>query len=562
MKRFVIVMWLRGAVLLFAFRRDPAMFLRAMIWRIRGLKVRSRNTLAVLGGQSPQAYRLWIATREPGFPPQQKDDVVEISLLVFVDTQSTQNALKATLQSASNAGATQHILLYDPNGVSSELQASEAGQFKLTVIRDGEALKGALSSLAETWVCPVMAGDRLHRNSLGFYQHAQHEMSLPKWVIYGDDDLVGDEGNRSTPYFKPDWNAELYKFQDYLRFSCILRIDSSCIPGHSIAEPANFVTSMIGLTIDKHATRPTHVAQILHHRQQRIMDVAGAEIGASYRTSSAPVGEKVSIIIPTKNQYKLLKACIDGVFLTDYPNKEIIIIDHESDEQETVEYIRHLETQGVSVMKWRGIFNYSAMNNEAVKLATGSYLCFLNNDIEMTKPDWLSKLMERASRPDIGATGAKLLYPNGTIQHAGVTIGIGGAAGHAHRYCPDTSSGYFNRPHLPQYMMAVTAACMVVKKEKFEKVGGFDEVSFPVAFNDVDLCLKLGEAGWQSFYEPNAVLIHHESISRGSDMLRKNRTRFARELDTLKQKWSTDEVRDPYHNPNLSRLSEQFVIDI
>jgi len=407
-----------------------------------------------------------------------------------------------------------------------------------------------------------MAGDCLGRNSLSFYRHRQQELPEGGWIFYGDDDLIGEDGSRTAPYFKPDWNAELYRFQDYLRFTCIVRIDDACIPTRHTVEASDFVTSMIRRTIDRHAIEPQHVALILHHRKRRTMDIPAAKIETPRLAPSPIAGEKVSVIIPTKNQYKLLKTCVDGVFLTDYPNKEIIIIDHESDEQESVEYIRHLETKGVSVMKWQGIFNYSQMNNQAVEISTGSYLCFLNNDIEMTGSGWLSTLMEQATRPDIGAIGAKLLYPNGTIQHAGVTIGIGGAAGHAHRYCPDDSRGYFDRPHLPQYMAAVTAACMVVKKDKFEHVGGFDGACFPVAFNDVDLCLKLGKAGWKSLYEPRAVLIHHESVSRGSDMLRKNRTRFARELDTLKQKWGTDHAQDPYHNPNLSRLSEQFVIDI
>jgi GT2 family glycosyltransferase len=209
-----------------------------------------------------------------------------------------------------------------------------------------------------------------------------------------------------------------------------------------------------------------------------------------------------------------------------------------------------------------GAFNYSKLNNAAVRAAAGDFLCFLNNDVEMVDGDWLSLLVRQAVRSDMGAVGARLLYPDHTIQHAGVFTGIGGGAGHGHRFQREEESGYFERARLPQQVSAVTAACLVVAREKFLAVGGYDEADFPVAFNDVDLCLKLNARGWQSFYEPRAMLIHHESKSRGSDSARSNRVRFAGELAALKSKWRTDERVDPYHHPHLSRFSEQFLIAV
>jgi GT2 family glycosyltransferase len=156
--------------------------------------------------------------------------------------------------------------------------------------------------------------------------------------------------------------------------------------------------------------------------------------------------------------------------------------------------------------------------------------------------------------------GAKLLYEDGTIQHAGVVIGIGGAAGHAHRFQPADQPGYFRQPHVAQFMSAVTAACLVVSKSKFEAVGGLDEVELPIAFNDVDFCLKLEAAGWSNVYVPHAVLVHHESKSRGSDMLPPNFDRYRRELHVLQNRWSTKAYSDPLHNPNLERESETFVV--
>ena len=209
-----------------------------------------------------------------------------------------------------------------------------------------------------------------------------------------------------------------------------------------------------------------------------------------------------------------------------------------------------------------GPFNFSALNNAAVKHARGDYLCFLNNDVEMVDGDWLFLLIRQAMRSDVGAVGARLLYPDGALQHAGVVTGVGGGAAHAHRNLRDADGGYFLRDRLPQQVSAVTAACLVVSKEKFLEVGGFDEVDFPVAFNDVDLCLKLNARGWQSFYEPRAILIHHESKSRGSDSAKENRQRFAGELAALKRHWRTDQLRDPFHHPHLSPFCEQFHISV
>jgi GT2 family glycosyltransferase len=168
----------------------------------------------------------------------------------------------------------------------------------------------------------------------------------------------------------------------------------------------------------------------------------------------------------------------------------------------------------------------------------------------------------QAMRDDVGAVGAQLLYPDGRVQHAGVVVGVGNAAGHAHRLLHPSDRGYFRRHTLPQFATAVTAACLVVKRERFLAVGGLDEDNFRVAFNDVDLCLKLNQRGWQSFYEPRAVLVHHESVSRGLDKDKVGAARFARELAALQRRWATDQITDPYHHPELSRATEQFSVGL
>jgi GT2 family glycosyltransferase len=170
-------------------------------------------------------------------------------------------------------------------------------------------------------------------------------------------------------------------------------------------------------------------------------------------------------------------------------------------------------------------------------------------------------MMRQAVRPHVGAVGAKLLYADRSIQHAGVIVGLGDAAGHAHRYLPNDKPGYFNHAHLPQYVSAVTAACLVVEKKKFLEVGGLDETHLAIAFNDADLCLKLGAAGWRNLYTPHAVLIHHESKSRRRDAMASEQSRYRSELRTLQTRWRTIGFRDPCHHPNLSRASETFQID-
>jgi GT2 family glycosyltransferase len=300
------------------------------------------------------------------------------------------------------------------------------------------------------------------------------------------------------------------------------------------------------------------VPLVLHHRKSR-PDPGPASHPRVAVVEDAP---SVTAIVPTRNQLLLLRNCIEGLSRTEYPKLDVLVVDNGSDEEEVLRYLRSLEQRGIRVVSSPGPFNYSALNNAAVDGIRTDYLCFLNNDVEMLDSSWLTQLIVHAMRSDIGAVGGRLLYPDRTIQHAGVFIGVGGGAGHAHRFQSVEESGYFERANLPQRVSAVTGACMVVAREKFLAVGGFDEVDFPVAFNDVDLCLKLNARGWQSFYEPSATLVHHESKSRGNDRAKANRTRFEGELAALKRKWGTDRERDPYHHPHLSPFCEQFVIAV
>jgi GT2 family glycosyltransferase len=402
------------------------------------------------------------------------------------------------------------------------------------------------------WVCVVKAGDRLAPHALAAYERAI-ELNPEADIIYSDDDLLID-GKRALPHFKPDWNAELFRHHDYLSNACVIRLRSNLA---SVTDRNDWAKSLLSAAL-RRGKDPVHLAFILHHRACRPSPVVPTRARAQ-RNAMLPL---VSVIIPTRNKADLLRKCLEGLGSVDYPRLEILIVDNGSDEPATIALLDEVQTQTLRVLRYPGPFNYSALNNFAVEQASGQFLCFLNNDVEMVDGDWLRIMIGHAQRSGTGAVGARLLYPDGSIQHAGVVTGIGGGAGHAHRFQSSSSAGYFSRAHLPQYVTAVTAACLVVARDKFLAVGGFDAERFPVAFNDVDLCLKLNSRGWQSFYEPRATLIHHESKSRGSDRLKVNRERFAGELAELKRRWRTDKERDPYHHPCLSPFTEQFLIAI
>ena len=531
--------WLTLRVHLDAFILDPPTYLKALAWRLRGLKVRSRNSIAPLLGRSPRAYALWIMRNEgDGAEEGQCPAPAGGHIIPVIDCRDGVGGLVATMASLKGA-ATQPIILGGP----------------VTVGTVGIARPRELARFAEpsgVWLCPLRAGDRLAPGALATY-YAAIAATAGSSLVYADDDLQSPQG-RSAPHFKPQWNADLFQHHDYLTgasIACAAKETLAALP--DAGWPEALVAAALGS-----GGAPVHLPYVLHHRIERPAPNLPAK-PASALPDPPPL---VSVIIPTRNQLALLRTCVDGLKRCDYPSVEIIVIDNGSDDPATIDYLSALAKSGLTVLHMPGAFNFSKLNNAAVGRATGDLLCFLNNDVEMVDGDWLSLLVRQAVRSEIGAVGARLLYPDHTIQHAGVFTGIGGGAGHGHRFQREEESGYFERARLPQQVSAVTAACLVVAREKFLAVGGYDEADFPVAFNDVDLCLKLNARGWQSFYEPRAMLIHHESKSRGSDSARSNRVRFAGELAALKSKWRTDERVDPYHHPHLSRFSEQFLIAV
>lgn len=528
--RRITDIWLIGSVHFDAFRADPVAYLTATKWWIKRKRVRARGQFAPLLSQSPNAYKLWVLRWE-------RRNIAHSAL-------DLEHPIVALLDLAEP---------HDPEQMKATLASLKAEHVPALLIRsaptsDMAAAIARIDWTMEPWLLPIRVGDRIAAGAASAYRTAMARASGR--VIYADDDLSAGR-RRRTPYFKPDWNSELFRHQDYLSGACIVRAGPSDLM--AVAGASDWVARLIAGLVG-HGT-PFHLHRMLHHRASR--PAQHLPVRPLVPARDLP---PLSVIVPTRNRVDLLRTCLEGVAAADYPDVEVIVVDNASDDPDTLAYLAALDPARYRVLRHSGAFNYSAINNRAVDVAEGRLLCLLNNDIEMMEPRWLATLATQALRPEVGAVGARLLYPDGRVQHAGVVIGVGNAAGHAHRFMRPAEDGYFHRHNLPQFTSAVTAACLVVERDKFIAVGGLNERDFAVAFNDVDLCLRLNQRGWQSLYEPRATLIHHESVSRGLDRDPVGAARFAGELAALKRIWKTDEIFDPYHHPQLSRASEQFAV--
>jgi GT2 family glycosyltransferase len=530
----------RGSVLLRlqvhwdAARHAPHAYMTALWWRLRRKRVRARAQFAPLLGSSPRAYRLWLSTEIRTLHVCQAN----IPILALIDARgrTETDGCDKTLHSLAAEGITALVI----------------GSAEITNLATAAR---SIDWHEDPWLLPVGVGDIIAPGTADIYRQAITEAAASCRIIYADDDLIDAAGLRSAPHFKPDWNAELFRHFDYLTGACLVRASARDLVDLPATEWAARLIDPIARAAQEEAT-PFHVREILHHRVTRPTPRAIA----TPATSDPSTLPSTSVIIPTRNQLALLRTCLAGLETTDYPDIEVIIVDNDSDDPATLAYLAALDRSRYRVIRHRGPFNFSVLNNRAAREAKGRLLCLLNNDIEVLAPDWLARMADQALRPDVGAVGARLLYPDGRIQHAGVVLGVGGGAAHAHRLLRPEEEGYFRRHSLPQFVSAVTAACLVVQAERFAAVGGLDETNFAVAFNDVDLCMRLNARGWQSLYEPRATLIHHESVSRGLDRDAIGAARLAGELAALKAAWGTGDCVDRFHHPELSPFSERFVV--
>ena len=396
-----------------------------------------------------------------------------------------------------------------------------------------------------------------------------------------------------SPHYKPDFSPDLLRSYNYIcHFSCFSRELVEKVGGFRAAFDGSQDYDMI-LRLTEVAKCITHIPKILYFWRAHAGSVASgisakpytlkaarkaltehlarvnlkgvvydSKVPSTYRIRYRLDGRPlVSIIIPNMDHAQMLKKCIDSVEKrTTYANYEILIVENNSKKRATFAYYKTVTKQyaNVRLIRWKEEFNYSAINNFAVNHAKGAYLIFLNNDIEIISPKWIEEMLMFAQREDVGAVGMMLYYPDNTVQHAGVILGIGGVAGHSHKYFNRGESGYMSRMTLVQNLSAVTAAAMMVRTSVFHEVRGFDE-RLRVAFNDVDLCMKIRRAGYLIVFTPYAEAYHYESKSRGAEDTPQKKARFQSEVERFCEKWGDVlESGDPYYNPNLSLVFEDF----
>lgn len=405
-------------------------------------------------------------------------------------------------------------------------------------------------------------------------------------VIYTDEDKVTtDLKEHFQPHLKPDFNLDLLRSNNYI---CHFFVASRNLikrvggfrPEFNGAQDYDLI-----LRCTEQAKQIVHIPKILYH--WRVHKASTADNPASkmyafdagkraieehlvrcrtkgtvqhtkdlgfYRVKYEICGEPlVSIIIPNKDQSEALKKCLDSIReKTSYRNYEIIIVENNSEEPETFAFYKKIAGEKIKVVTWEGEFNYSAINNFGVRHARGDYLLLLNNDVEIINGDWLTEMLSHCQRKEVGIVGAKLYYPDNTIQHAGIIIGIGGVAGSVFVGLPRAFSGYLHKASIQLDLSAVTAACMLVKRSVFEQVGGLEE-KLKVAFNDVDFCLRVREKGYLVVYDPYAELYHYESKTRGAEDTKEKIRRFQTEIEYMRSHWiGLLKKGDPYYNCNLS----------
>ena len=453
------------------------------------------------------------------------------------------------------------------------------------------ACNTALALAGGEFVTLLDQGDELSPHAL--YMVVEELNDHPSGdVIYADEDSIGKNGRRHTPLFKPDWNPDLFRSYNFMSRPVFYRKTLvEQLSGFHSEYNESYEYDMSLRVIEKVAdAQIRHVPHVLYHRRHALRTSTSttkiaAQVGeqnalrshlkrcgvtatveagyghshrVTYQMDASPT---VSVVVGTRDGASLLRQTVEGVLNQTYHEQlELIIVDNQSAEPATQEYFDQVRKDSrVQVVKYDAVFNFSAINNFGVSRAKGDVVVLVNNDVKIISPCWLKEMISHAIRPEVGAVGAKLYYEDDRIQHAGIILGVqGGVAGHAHKYVSRQSSGYMNRTQLVQNLSAVTGACLAMRKNVFDEVGGLDEANLPVAYNDIDLCLRVRQRGYRIVWTPYAELYHLESATRGSDATRENLPRFLKEADYMKSVWGTQLLNDPYYNPNLTLEDEDF----
>jgi GT2 family glycosyltransferase len=488
--------------------------------------------------------------------------------------------------------------IVDDNSTSKDLRnyirnLSTNKRVRVNLLENNLGISGAsnvgIDMCSGEFICFLDHDDLLDPNALFFL--VQKLQSNEYDAVYSDEDKINLLGNRVEPHYKPDWNYHLLLSNMY---TCHLTLYRK-----SIADKIGGLDSSLDgaqdydfmLRFSEHSRKIGHVPKVLYHWRKvpgstavSIINKPEARISGSraltnhlkrigkegyvsagmlpstYRVNyDITCYEEVTIIVPFKDKVNLLRNLMDSLDITGHPNFKVLLLNNQSVEQETLDYLETLpETKeyDIRVISYDKPFNFAAMNNYAVKKTHSDYVLFLNNDIEIMHPEWLDNMVQLIEQENVAAVGAKLLYADHTIQHAGVVVGMLQIAGHGHKGMSDTHPGYFGRPNVPQEISAVTGACMLVRRDSFDKVGGFDE-RFPGAFNDIDLCLKFRSNNELILYTPYARLYHMESLSRGKN--NHMEPEFIEAIKLMEKKWGCSTFVDPYYNINLSLSDTNYI---
>ena len=480
--------------------------------------------------------------------------------------------------------------------VGEYVQSIESDKIKYVKLNGNFGISGntnlAVSYAQGDYICLADHDDILSPDAL--YQMAKAIEETGADFIYSDEALFdSDWTNPIVAHFKPDYSYYYLTNCNYIcHLACIRRSIFTLLGGlQSSYDGAQDHDLFLKIT-EQPDVKIHHIPKVLYYWRVHAQSTSGGvgakpyvtqnaikalddhlarigvqgkvvegKFGSTYKIDYALTSQPlVSIIIPNKDQVPVLTKCIDSLYeKTAYRNFEVLVVENNSTDPETFEYYGKIQKEhsNLKVLYYKGGFNFSAINNFAVKQAKGEMYLLLNNDIEIISENWLGEMVSLALQKNVGIVGAMLYYPNDTVQHAGVITGLGGFAGHSHKYHPRGKSGYMFRLSCVQNLSCVTAANLLVTKEAFDAANGLDE-EFTVAFNDVDFCLRIRDMGYQVLFTPYAECYHHESISRGSDKKGEKKERFEGERNRLKGRFGDSLLRDPFYNPNLTLDMEDF----
>lgn len=579
-----------------------------MRWRRQGRLAAARALIEAGKGGALEDYETWVAAYETPQLDRQTISAWAARLadppMISVVTpvyETPQDYLAACLASVRDQAYPhwEHCLVDDASPGDTafvQLQTAASADARVRVTRRSlnggiaAATTDALAMARGAWIAFLDHDDTLSTDALALAAAAIAANPAAR-ILYTDEDKIDENGARSEPYMKGGWNPSLFAVQNYLNhltlvrrdliddagglrpgfegsqdYDLLLRCAARVQPNQIVHIPAvayHWRFARAGRNFSLRQAEKTHASM---RRAFEDNTTAGALLepatdGLPYprlRSPSPSPAPLVSLVIPSRDAAELLAQCIATLRANaGWDDVEFIVMDNDSRAPDAVALLAQLQNEGKArVAPYPGAFNFSAINNDGARLARGAILGFVNNDIEAQSANWLAEMLRWFSDPKIAAVGPKLLYPDGRIQHAGLVTGVAGGAGHLYKYREGGDPGPFAHLARARDVSALTGACLLVRADAFRAVGGFDETAFPVAFNDVDLCLKLRAAGHRLLWTPDAVLIHHESASRGADNAdAARRARLAAEKAALRARWPELDA-DPYYSPNLTLADE------